>query len=131
MSFSWAEYYTLAEDLIHSSGLSASDEAKYRTAISRAYYAALGLARKYLINEGYPVPETAESHYTVKRDFIQVSKNLKDRRYAVVGQKLGILRDERAKADYDDIVIRVKEIAEGAIEDSKYIIEFLSLLGIK
>ena len=131
MSFNWTEYYTLAKELIHSPGLSASDEAKYRTAISRAYYAALGLARKYLINEGYTVPKTAESHYTVKRDFIQVSKNLKDRRYAVVGQKLGILRDERAKADYDDIVIRVEEIAKGAIEDSKYIIEFLSLLGIK
>ena len=58
MSFAWREYLTVAEALLRARNTFAPPEARYRTAISRAYYAAYGAARNHARDyEGYvPVP---------------------------------------------------------------------------
>ncbi len=48
MAFDWRDYLLLAEDLATRQG----DEAAARSAISRAYYAALGRAAEVLRGEG-------------------------------------------------------------------------------
>ena len=46
----WEKYLELARDLAHQDpALATNREAKYRSAISRAYYAAFHKAREYLI----------------------------------------------------------------------------------
>jgi len=56
--FRWADYYDLAEELIKRMG----DEAAERSAVSRAYYAAFGSARGYLIRQGVVVPKAGPAH---------------------------------------------------------------------
>jgi len=48
MSFDWSEYLSVAQELASGANTSANKEAKLRSAISRAYYAAFILARSYL-----------------------------------------------------------------------------------
>src|SRR5437016_3350485 len=48
MSFNWAEYFNVAQELAEQAKSSAYQEAKVRAAISRAYYAAFGMARNHL-----------------------------------------------------------------------------------
>lgn len=47
MPFDWGEFLKLAGDLQGRSGPGYSEEAAYRTAVSRAYYAAFGRTRSY------------------------------------------------------------------------------------
>lgn len=48
MSFDWSGYLDVAKELASVALTSANKEAKLRSAISRAYYAAFILARNYL-----------------------------------------------------------------------------------
>ena len=48
MSFDWLEYLSLAHELVGLSPGAASHEARLRSAISRAYYAAFKMAFAYL-----------------------------------------------------------------------------------
>lgn len=50
--FDWAQYLTLAEDLREGRGSTVNEEARLRSAVSRAYYTAFCLARDLLIDEG-------------------------------------------------------------------------------
>jgi uncharacterized protein (UPF0332 family) len=47
MTFDWREYLTLAENLCTNSHTFPNQEACFRVAISRAYYAAFCTARNY------------------------------------------------------------------------------------
>jgi uncharacterized protein (UPF0332 family) len=79
----------------------ASDEAKWRTAVSRAYYAAFCEARGYLTRvEGLAVPEGPEAHQFV----IDVFANKSSTGLRRISSRLDGLRDDRNKADYDDWV---------------------------
>ncbi|MDF0552110.1 hypothetical protein [Kamptonema sp. UHCC 0994] len=48
MKFNWSEYLALAQQLAGKSQISATQESRLRSAISRAYYAAFIQARNYL-----------------------------------------------------------------------------------
>jgi hypothetical protein len=41
MSFDWSEYFSLAQELVGQPATPAGQEARLRSALSRAYYAAL------------------------------------------------------------------------------------------
>jgi hypothetical protein len=51
--FDWSDYLTLAKQLATN-----ADEASKRAAISRAYYAAFGLARNYVIVDVWQITRT-------------------------------------------------------------------------
>lgn len=101
MSFDWSEYFDLAQELIGLSEVSSGQEARSRTAISRAYYAAFCMSRNHLRdNDNKPVPKGARAHKYVKAEF----KSSTDQVRQNIGRNLDRLRIERNKADYDDVV---------------------------
>ena len=106
--FDWRDYLTLAERLAREAG----DEAAQRTAISRAYYAALGRAAALLRSEGVAV-SPLRTHATVWRAF----KHSSDARRSAVGMDLDWLRLQRNLADYADVFEGdLSDVAGDAVE---------------
>lgn len=94
MSFNWSDYLVLAKELAGE-----SDEARLRSAISRAYYAVFCKARNYLRDvENKPIPSTSIAHGIV----IEALKAHPNKDLRQVGVDLDRLRTDRKKADYDD-----------------------------
>ena len=108
--FDWGDYLALAEELAARGG----DEAAQRSAISRAYYAALGRASDLLRAEGREV-SPLRTHSVVWRAF----KNSADSRRFTVGVNLDRLRRLRERADYagrfdEDLSDAAREAVERA-----------------
>lgn len=99
MAFDWIEYLYLAQDL---SGMTPDEkvtvEAKDRTAIGRAYYAAFWKARNFLRDkEGFiPIDKVHES---VRNQFLHSDSIIKRK----IGENLRRLCTKRNKADYEEI----------------------------
>lgn len=71
MSFAWVDYLTVARHLKEYSTESGYSEGCLRSAISRAYYAALNTARNLLRDQwGIEVPEDATIHTVVPQWFM-------------------------------------------------------------
>jgi uncharacterized protein (UPF0332 family) len=101
MSFDWSEYLGLAQELAGQTVSPASQEAKLRAAISRAYYAAFCKARNHLRDhEGHAIPRGGGAHKYVRDQF----KNNPDRLRSQIGHNLDRLRRHRNMVDYDDTV---------------------------
>ncbi len=98
--FKWDDYLTLADELSQR-----SEEHCLRTAVSRAYYAAYGMAVAWYKTNVGPVPRP-----TVKGRKLGIHEALwyafqdpkhADKSYADVGAKGDALRRQRTKPDYD------------------------------
>lgn len=99
MSFNWQEFLLLADGLSQQPDLFSSEEAGYRTAISRAYYAAFCAARNFARGRGeIMVSGYGEDHERVIRHF-QRSGDKEGRK---VADLLRALRTKRNAADYED-----------------------------
>ncbi len=62
MTFDWSQYLNLAKEFLCQPTPPANQEAKMRSAISRAYYAAFISARNYLPEtEEHSIPKTADA----------------------------------------------------------------------
>ncbi|HDG98751.1 MAG TPA: hypothetical protein ENG73_11400 [Desulfobacterales bacterium] len=97
MSFDWSSFLDLAHKLSSKESLPKVDEeAKLRTSISRAYYAAHHKARRYLEKEGYRVPKDGTAHGFV----IDSLKRHPDGKYRILGIHLDRLLKDRIRADY-------------------------------
>lgn len=115
MSFNYSEYLSLAKQLAGKTLMSANEEARLRSAISRGYYAAFILARNYLRDyQGITIP-VQQTHQFVINQFRHSSDLLKQR----IGKDLSRLRFNRNQADYDDnidnlpaITTRMLKLAE-------------------
>jgi uncharacterized protein (UPF0332 family) len=119
MSFLWADYLRVATHLTEHSDASGFPEACLRSAISRAYYAALNTARNLLQDEwGVEVPETAEIHQFIPNWFM----NEDDLNQREIGTVLDRLRDRRRKADYDDEIARPSSLVQRSIADAQLVI---------
>lgn len=109
MKFDWSEYFKLAQELAAMSGDSAaSQEAKLRSAISRAYYSVFCIARNYLRDvEKDPrlsrnkTFDVNEHRYVADEFTYHLSKS---RKMQDIGRDLARLRKIRNKADYADII---------------------------
>jgi len=104
MSFNWAEYLALAEEL--SAGapptLPAGVEARQRAAVSRAYYAGFILARNRLRDvDGVRLPASSNPHLFVAQQYGQAGNPTR----AEIAAALGRLRVARNQCDYDDVVL--------------------------
>jgi uncharacterized protein (UPF0332 family) len=86
------DYLTLAETLVGGSA-----EAEWRSAVSRAYYAAFHVARRLFQQCGFTVPRAEKAHtYLAFR-----LTNSGHAEVQTAGRNLDILRTQRNQADYD------------------------------
>ena len=99
MNFDWAHYITLAEELEREAGKLADRDSCLRTAISRAYYGAFGLARRVAITQD---DLTLTRGPQVHREVISHFRNSSHRIRRQIGLDLDRLRRVRNQADYDD-----------------------------
>jgi len=98
LRFDWSEYLNLAKELAPRPVSQATQEAKLRCAISRAYYANYCKARNHLRDkEGQSIP-AQDAHKYVVESFL----NSTDRQRKDLGKDLNRLRIDRIKADYYD-----------------------------
>ncbi len=106
MSFNWSEYFDVAQELFEQvKHPSPHQEAKLRIAISRAYYAAFGMARDHLrLKDKIWEPRTLTN---VKRERVSVHEyvidqfiNSPDSKRVEIGVNLDRLRKYRNAADY-------------------------------
>jgi uncharacterized protein (UPF0332 family) len=91
MSFDWAEYLRLAEELAQRP----DDEAAHRSAISRAYYAAFGRACTHLMQQSLPVSPGEGSHKRIWESFSRLGRT-----YGGVQHNGNRLLRRRVIADY-------------------------------
>jgi uncharacterized protein (UPF0332 family) len=123
MSFDWSDFLTLADALTDSDG-NGDREASLRTAISRAYYAAFGVARLRLRSVRQATRRSAAEHGEIATFYAT--------RYgepgAEVAAVLGRLRNRRNAADYDDEFAAVEQICDLSIEDARYLLALLDTL---
>jgi uncharacterized protein (UPF0332 family) len=98
MSFDWPEYLTIAQFLSGDNSVVASEEARMRSALNRAYYAVYGTARAVArARDGYK-PQTAETSH---QGLINHFKKGPDRTRMTVGTNLERMRRNRIQADYN------------------------------
>lgn len=125
MTFDWSQYLNLAREIIGQTTTPADGEARLRSAISRAYYAAFMVARNYLRDrENHSIPETADVHRYVIEQFEQSSDPVRK----AIGIKLKQLRRDRNQADYNDIVTGLGVIAQKAIRRARQVLSSLNQL---
>ena len=124
MKFDWSEYLNLAQELAAS-----NEEAKLRSAISRAYYSVFCLARNYLRdiqqdprlsrNKTYDIND----HQYVAEEFIY--NRSKSQQITEIGRNLTRLRKIRNQADYEDTIFRLQKEVERALSLAQNIISAL------
>jgi uncharacterized protein (UPF0332 family) len=123
MSFDWEDYLKVAE-ILHDGAKDAKlEEAMYRIAISRAYYAAFCMARNYRLEAGKELP-FVDPHKVVV-DTFRYSQNANER---AIGQKLHRLKNQRIQADYDDEVEDFADISSKALKAAREILAALAKL---
>lgn len=125
--FVWSEYLTLAEDLHAGRAPTASEEARARATVSRAYYAAFCSARDFLVDAGELSPAHGEEprpHGDVMRRFKQHG----DGRRVKIGRWLDTLRGVRNRCDYDAEVGGARAHAEKSIMHARWVLEHLAKL---
>lgn len=125
MNFDWSQYLNLAKEFLGQPTSPASQEAKMRSAISRAYYAAFISARNYLQEtEGHSIPTTADAHKYVVQQFKQSA----DRERQNIGRNLEKLRRDRNAADYKNNVPELFKMSKIAVKRSQRVLFKLSNL---
>ncbi|MCC5627774.1 HEPN domain-containing protein [Nostoc sphaeroides CHAB 2801] len=125
MSFDWSEYLKVAKELAGAATTSANQEAKFRAAISRAYYAAFIEARNYLRDQqGHSIPTTGNAHKYVSDQF-DISP---EPQRQLLAKELAKLRLYRNQADYVDKFPGLAGITLMALNSSEEVILILSNL---
>ncbi len=103
MSFDWAQYFWLAFELdvqARSETDPQKQEAKWRSSMSRAYYASWCKARNILRDEQSADEDCLRDHGCVIRKFVE--SPISDRRE--IGVALKRMMANRRKADYEDVI---------------------------
>jgi len=125
MSFDWSEYFNLAQELIGKTATPAGQEARQRSALSRAYYAAFCQARNHLRDEeGHSYPAGGQVHTYVCNQF----RNSPDPTRKQIGHDLNRLRIDRNKVDYDDLVPGLSAMTTGNVTLAQRVLLMLSKL---
>ena len=96
MTFDWLDYLTLAQNLAGQTVI-VSEQAKFRSAISRAYYAAFHQAKQVLEEKDRLTIPLQNVHKFVINQF----QNHPDPIRQKIGNRLQVLRGYRNQADYE------------------------------
>ena len=130
MTFDWSEYLELAQELAGDAASSPNKDAKLRSAISRAYYAAFCKARNHLrdIDRDQKLlanpPKVKNVHKYVRNQFEHSS----DRSRKKIGTDLNRLRLRRNDADYKDVVSGLSQLSTVSLKTTHDIISALNTL---
>lgn len=122
MSFNWIDYLQLAQQLMGQNTL-VSSEAKQRTAISRAYYAAYNEARQLARRHGFH-----ESQFDNHRSLIDYFLHEPLREWRNVGENLRRLRQQRNNADYQPRIDQLEYHARTTLALAKDLLEQIRTL---
>lgn len=123
MKFDWSEYFNLAKELIDSD----TNEAKQRSSISRAYYAAFCLARNYLRDYLEIKPRSDENKHKFVAEKFQ-HHDRKNQKMIEIGRDLSRLRSDRNKADYEDTLLNLTNKNKSALKIAENIINKINEL---
>jgi uncharacterized protein (UPF0332 family) len=126
MGFDWGTYLTLAEDLKVSAANGSIQEAKLRSAVSRAYYSAfctaLNTAKRV---DRYIEPKGSRgSHLALVEHFTQHVDPVRKG----IGADLDRMRKSRTKADYREGVPSLENLATKTLLLSKSVLNDLASL---
>lgn len=127
MTFDWSEYLELAQELAGDGAGSSNEEAKLRSSVSRAYYAAFCKARNHLrdVDEHKKIlseiPPKVNVHRYVRNQF----KNSTDESHKKIGGDLDRLRLFRNAADYDDFVSGLESATATSLKLTRSVISTL------
>ena len=126
MSFDWAKYLTVAQELAALSEGHINREALLRCVISRAYYAAFCKSRNYLrdIDEDKALDQSLHVHQLVIDRF----KASDDATRKDIGAALHRLRRIRNIADYQDSFRNLETRALKSLKYAEEVIEYLNKL---
>jgi uncharacterized protein (UPF0332 family) len=132
-SFEWIQFLELAKELHNSASKDALlAEAKYRTVIGRAYYAAFNVAKQYLESQGISLPKNGKAHTKVRNHFDDYRQsNPKNENFSTVVDNLNNLRTRRNVADYKKKrreTSNWKDQSESAIYQADEVIESIAQL---
>jgi uncharacterized protein (UPF0332 family) len=112
----WRDFLLVASRLA-----AENTEADWRTAVSRAYYAAFHVARQLLADLRFSVPRADRAHqYLVFR-----LSNSGEAAVEQAGRDLDTLRRLRNRADYDETPALMQPQADAAVQLSRCIIQAL------
>lgn len=103
---------------------SVHEEAAFRGACGRAYYAAFGVARSLLVAAGFTVSSTGDAH----REVVDWLKRSTDKDVMQCGSALGQLQSIRKSADYDVAGVPLRGKAFGKFETSKHVAKAQSII---
>ncbi len=118
MPFDWKEYLELAKDLAGQTNAGYSLEAKERSAVSRAYYAAFCHARNYAKVKLRFIPTgTAKDHIRLRDHFKKVKPQ--------IASQLERLREWRNQCDYDDQVSNLGHLVRNALLTAESVVQKL------
>lgn len=116
MNFDWREYCNLATSLASPTCNVGNEEARLRSAISRAYYGAFNRAKVRLLGSGYR-PVGRDTHEQTILDIEQA------------GQKqaaafLRRMKEARLRADYDESPnARLRELAAKTLTEAQSVLQ--------
>ena len=103
-----------------------SDEAAWRSAVSRGYYAAFHAGREFLSNLRFRVPRSDRAHAYL---WLRL-QNCGDSRLRQTGQHLNDLRGRRNRADYDLHIPVTRAGAAQWVTDAEQIILALEAAAV-
>jgi len=115
-------YLTLARTLA-----GGTTEAEWRSASSRAYYAAFHVARLLLLGLGFRVPQADRAHAYL---WLRLS-NAGHAGTIKAGSRLGLLRRERNWADYDERRTIIQAAAVQSVRSAEEIIQALDAAAVE
>jgi uncharacterized protein (UPF0332 family) len=125
MTFDWSEYLKLAQELAGDVASSPNEEAKLRSSVSRAYYAAFCKARNHLRDiDDHQIPKRGNVHKYVRDQFKDSPDNVRKK----IGNDLDRLRIHRNKADYDDVVTGLPKLATATLKSTHNVISTLKTI---
>lgn len=130
MSFDWHEYEVLARLLAGDSDVDISqisDDARRRTAISRAYYASLHVAREFIeIHLGLILKNSASK--SLHTQVINTYRDDENLTYIAVGENLNRLRLLRVQADYEKEMSKIRSKTRDALTFARDIFDNIEKL---
>lgn len=124
MNFDWREYEKAAQWIYDNATVSnCSEEACYRTAISRVYYAAFQCVLNFAKEKDNFLPKgSGDDHGRLLKHFASSGKGPRRRIYL----SLDRIRDNRRQADYDSALMSNPQgLAHATLLDAKNIFDAL------
>lgn len=115
MAFDWGSFLSLSAQLA-----SATSEAEWRTAVSRAYYGCYHICRQFARERTYCEPSRGR-HSALMNWF----KSFPDTQYQTVGMGLERLYYMRLDADYKYEILVAKNRADAAVSQAKLLLAHL------